>query len=381
MDAQSREVLTGLVGRIDLDQLAAQVHRGVEEMPEYRGFVDGRDGAEDRGPAAIRWHLEVFFGWAVAGQPPRPEELERLRELIGARAAEGYPPEEGLAVYRRAMRAGWEAVLERADAGERAALGGAFELPLEWLDLVSRLFDETYAEERDPLVSRQERRARWLFERILEGAGEEADDRRLAEAVGFRLGPPYRPLVATLPGDSAVQHLQLAARLREQGVLAFVEGERVTGFAHAAADLDRLGFGARLVLCEGDPAAEGELVEALEDLRGAVELAVAAGESGRVDPDAHLPALLLRRAPGIERRLRRRVFGPLEDAGRADLAETLEQLAAHGFERSAAAAALHVHRNTLAQRIERIRELAGLDLDDPGDRGLIWLASYVHRAH
>ena len=40
IDPQSREVLTGLVERIDLDQLAAQVHRGIEEMPEYRGFVE-----------------------------------------------------------------------------------------------------------------------------------------------------------------------------------------------------------------------------------------------------------------------------------------------------------------------------------------------------
>lgn len=300
--------------------------------------------------------------------------MERLRELIGARAAEGYPPEEGLAVYRRAMRAGWEAVLARADAEERAALGGAFELPLEWLDLVSRVFEQAYAEERDPLVSRQERRARWLFERILEGAGEGADDRRLAEALGFWLGSPYRPLVATLPGETAVQHLQLAARLREQGALSIVEGERVAGLAHAQVDLDRLGLGTRLVLCEGDPGEHGELAEALEDLRVAVELAAAAGESGRVELDRHLPELLLRRAPGLERRLRRKVFGPLEEAGRSDLVETLEQLAANGFERSAAAIELHVHRNTLAHRIERIGLLAGLDLDDPEDRGLIWLA-------
>lgn len=370
-------MLNRLVERIDLDELAAEVHRGVEGMPEYRGFVEGRELAEDRGPTAIRWNLGVFFAWALAEQPPSGVELERLRELVAARAAEGYPPEEGLAVYRRAMRAGWEAVLARADAEERAALGGAFELPLEWLDLVSRVFEEAYAEQRDALVFRQERRARWLFERIAEGAGESADDRRLAEAVGFRLGSAYRPLAAALPGDSAVQHLQLAARLREQGVLAIVEGTRVAGFAAAEgdADLGRLGLGAGLLFCAGDPGRGPELGAELADLRAALELAAAEGRGGRVELDEYLPQLLLRRAPGLERRLRRRIFGPLEEAGRPDLVATLEGLAANGFERAASAAALHVHRNTLAQRIERIRQLTGLDPDDPETRGLVWLAT------
>jgi DNA-binding PucR family transcriptional regulator len=379
IDASSRVVLNGLVERIDLDQLAAQVHRGVEEMPEYRGFVGGRDDADDRGPAAIRWNLGAFFAWAVGEGPPSAAELERLRELIGARAAEGHPPEQGLAVYRRAMRSGWEAVLERADAEERAALGGAFELPLEWLDVISRLFEEAYAEQRDSLVFRQERRARWLFERLLEGAGESADDRRLAEAIGFRLGAPYRPLIAAQPGDTAAQHLQLAARLRELGVLASTEGERVAGLADPALDPARLGLGSRVLICAGDAGEGAELAEALGDLRVAAELAAAAGEAGRIELDRHLPELLLRRAPSLERRLRRRVFGPLEEAGRPDLVETLEALAEHGFERVATAAALHLHRNTLAQRIERIEALGGPDLGDPGDRGLVWLACRAER--
>ncbi len=385
IDDASREVLKGLVARIDLDEYVTRVERGIEGMPEYQGFVDGDVQLEDRGPAGIRWNLEIFLRWATDGGPPTADELDRLRELIGARAAEARPPEEGLAVDRRAMRAGWEAVLESADERERAALGGAFEVLLEWLDIVSQVFEQAYAEERDALVSQHERRARWLFERIVVETAPGLDDQRLADTLGFTLADRYRPLVATLPGASAGEHLHLAGRLREQAILAISEGRRVVGLAHDTIDANRLGFGERLAYCSGDAEAPASLRDALADLRTVVAIAVAAGARAAIDPDDRLVELLLARSPRIAARLHHNVFGPLLATDRSDLVETLELLAANGFERAATAAALPVHRNTLLQRVARIEELTGLDLDDPDDRGAAWLAAraapYVHAAH
>jgi hypothetical protein len=373
IDERSREILRALVARIDLDQYVARVQRAIEAMPEYQGFVDGQVDLDDRGPAGIRWNLEIFLRWATDAGPPTPAELEQLRAMIAARAAEGRPPEEGLAVYRRAMRAGWEAVLESADDRERAALGGAFELLLEWLDIVSGVFERAYAEERETLVSQGERRARQLLDRIVAGGDPEGDDERLADALGFDLGASCRPLAAALADGSAAEHLQLAALLRERGALAISEGRRVVGLAAAPIDTGRLDFGGRLTLCE-DEASDG-LAEALDDLRTVVALALAAGERGRVVVDSRLPELMLARSPRIARRLRERVLGPLRATERPDLERTLMLLAAHGFERSAAAAELGIHRNTLAQRTARIEALTGLDLDAADDRGLIWLAT------
>ena len=45
------------------------------------------------------------------------------------------------------------------------------------------------------------------------------------------------------------------------------------------------------------------------------------------------------------------------------------------FDRGATSAALHVHRNTLAYRLRRIQEIAGLDLDDPRDLARSYLAT------
>jgi DNA-binding PucR family transcriptional regulator len=125
---------------------------------------------------------------------------------------------------------------------------------------------------------------------------------------------------------------------------------------------------------DAEPAASA-LATALDDLRSVVGLALDAGDRGRVTLDDHLPDLLLARSPQLATRLRRTVLGPLLDGGRVDLGATLSALAAHGFERSAAAAELGIHRNTLAQRTARIEALTGLDLDAADDRGLIWLAT------
>jgi hypothetical protein len=427
LDDDSRAVLRELVARIDLDEYVARVQRALEQMPEYQGFVDGQVELDDRGPAGIRWNLEIFLRWATDGGEPTAAELERLRTMIGARAAEGRPPEEGLAVYRRAMRAGWEAVLESADERERAVLGGAFDVLLEWLDIVSAVFEQAYAEEREAPVSRREREARLLFERLVAGERPGPSGERTAAAIGFALDAPHRPLVAALADGDAAEHLRLAELLRGQGVLAVAEGRRVVGLTGATAvakgrrvaglagagpvDIGALRSGERLVVCEvavgegidgastgggtarldGAPEAAGAglaaprtaggagLAARLDEARTAVGLALAAGRRGRVDLDAYLPELLIAHSPQLAARLSRRVFEPLTAAGREDLADTLALLAANGFERAATAAALPVHRNTLAQRVARIEQLTGLDLDDPRDRGTVWLATLARR--
>jgi DNA-binding PucR family transcriptional regulator len=81
--------------------------------------------------------------------------------------------------------------------------------------------------------------------------------------------------------------------------------------------------------------------------------------------------LLLHASPRHARALAEAVYGPLTE----ELARTLSALVEHGFDKSAAAAALPVHRNTLNYRVARIEERTGLDLGTPRDRGLAWLAS------
>ena len=96
-----------------------------------------------------------------------------------------------------------------------------------------------------------------------------------------------------------------------------------------------------------------------------------AGGAGSCRPADHLPELLLRASPRHARALAETVYGPLT----AELARTLAALVEHGFDKSAAAAALPVHRNTLSYRAAKIERLTGLDLASPADRGRAWLAT------
>jgi purine catabolism regulator len=63
----------------------------------------------------------------------------------------------------------------------------------------------------------------------------------------------------------------------------------------------------------------------------------------------------------------------------ADLIKTLEQYFHHLGNLRATSEALHVHRNTLLYRLERIQEISGADLDNADEYFSLWLALRAHR--
>jgi purine catabolism regulator len=63
----------------------------------------------------------------------------------------------------------------------------------------------------------------------------------------------------------------------------------------------------------------------------------------------------------------------------AELLRTLEAFFAHLGNLARTAEALHVHRNTLLYRLQRVEEISGLNLEDAEDRLALWLALKTHR--
>jgi PucR C-terminal helix-turn-helix domain len=216
----------------------------------------------------------------------------------------------------------------------------------------------------------EERAARALLQRIGRDEPQLAEDHQLAERIGFPLGAPALPFVASMPGSSPQLHARLAAHLRGCGALAASEGPRVVGLSHRRLPWRGLRLDAGAILAEGQAAIGAERVRAFEELRAVVEAAASRGETGEIAVGDHLPELLLLRSPQIADRIVARIYGPLTP----DLSQTLDLLVAHSFERGAAAAALPAHRNTLRDRINRISKLTGVNLDSVEGRGLAWLA-------
>jgi purine catabolism regulator len=63
----------------------------------------------------------------------------------------------------------------------------------------------------------------------------------------------------------------------------------------------------------------------------------------------------------------------------ADLIKTLEAYFNHLGNLRATSEALHVHRNTLLYRLERIKDISGMDLDNAEEHFALWLALRAHR--
>jgi PucR family transcriptional regulator, purine catabolism regulatory protein len=63
----------------------------------------------------------------------------------------------------------------------------------------------------------------------------------------------------------------------------------------------------------------------------------------------------------------------------AELLKTLDAFFANLGNLARTADALHVHRNTLLYRIERIEAIGGLKLENAEDRLALWLALKAHR--
>jgi len=367
---RASDVISRIVARVDLDEFTERVLDSFWERPEYQRFRPLREDVR----SWVRWNIDLMIRWLIDGQPPSESDLERFRERARMLAANGMPADIVPANFRRGARYAWTAILDAAREDERAALVESADLLLEFIDRVSQLFSDTY-ESAGPAatISEEERRARALIARACAGEEPSGEDLQLAERIGFELSGAYRPFVMVAPAWSVQRHMTLAARLRARHLLAASEGRRVAGFANRKVPWRELGLDPRAAIAQGGRTRRAELLEAFDELRVVVDVAVRNGRTGELEPDDHLAELLLRRSPRLATRLRSRVYDQLA-AHDPELTRTLDALIEHDFDRGATASALPVHRNTLTNRLNRIRAVTGLDVDSSDGRGLLWLA-------
>jgi PucR C-terminal helix-turn-helix domain len=367
---RASDVIRRIVERVDLDEFTERVLDSFWERPEYQRFRPLREDVR----SWVRWNIDLMVRWLVDGQPPTESDLERFRERARMLAANGMPADIVPANFRRGARYAWTAILDAAREDERAALVESADLLFEFIDRVSQLFSDTYASAGPAAtISEEERRARALIARACAGEEPSGEDLQLGERIGFDLSGAYRPFVMVAPTWSVQRHMTLAARLRARHLLAASEGRRVAGLANREVPWRELGLDPRAAIAQGRRTRRAELLEAFDELRVIVDVAVRNGRAGEIEPDDHVAELLLRRSPRLATRLRSRVYDQLA-AHDPELTRTLDALIEHDFDRGATATALPVHRNTLTNRLNRIRAVTGLDVDSSDGRGLLWLA-------
>jgi hypothetical protein len=373
-------MLAQVVRRIDTADVARQmVERFRDEIAGYHRLSEPVVLGEILDVS--RRNLDLFFRTVTDGYELTPADFEPFRESARRRATEGMPLEDLLHAYRLGGRFGWQVLADAAQPEEQPALLTAATLVMDYVDRVSAVVAQTYMEERQHLVSEEERGLRNLLDALAGDAPLDAPLRELAERIGFPLMAVYQPFAQTAPGATARDHSQLAARLRSQQILALTEGDRVTGLAPPGVEIPATRH-PRALLARAAPTPRRELGEALDEMRLLVDLGCRLGRTGELTIDELPIELLLARSPRVADSVRERVLRPLEDyPGRRsgdrrgpDLRRTLEVFLEAGLDRRLAAERLHVHPNTLNYRLGRIEELSGLDLTTPDDLLLTALA-------
>ncbi|MFI6663514.1 PucR family transcriptional regulator [Streptomyces sp. NPDC050481] len=314
----------------------------------------------------------------VSGTPPDAYDLSEVYERAREWAAAGQSLDGGLLLHRRGARAFWDAVRGLTTKEGRARLAdwadtGWHHLD-SYLDVVTMVFTQAYADQADLPSAQGDRRAHTLFDRLCARLPITLEDQERAARLGFDPTPPYVPFVALLDKSSPTERAELAGRLRTAGALAFVEDVRITGLTDPAFDWSAILTDQRLLLAQDLPTGRTGLQTAVDNLRLLVGVASRSHQRGSVRVEDFMPQLLLANSPELANTMTRRVFGPLTGGDNGELTTTLACLAENQFDSASTTAALHMHRNTLRYRIKQIEKLTGLDLQSHGDRTLVWLS-------
>lgn len=256
-------------------------------------------------------------------------------------------------------------------------------------------------------VNEAEKRAHGDFvDAVLTGSVPLDELVRWAQRIGYEVEPPHAALIWRWGGrgDSpSVRRLETLVNqsVAKLGVNALVQPRlnEVVVFC-AVADLGRPEAALRLAAAINRAAAEeypqqlvfgglgrpaGELADWKDSHREAAQALSMAARLNEPAPlffgDLSVYRLLfqLEGSPELES-FCREVLGPLMDyTGSGDLLETLEAFCDRLGNLSQTAEKLFIHRNSLLYRMERISQLAGIDMNNPDTRLAVHLALKIRR--
>jgi GAF domain-containing protein len=385
--------------RADAEAAFAQLTTAHEKVREYAAGVEKAAAAHDRfaslvldggGVDDITHALgELLGGWAVLldesgtrrsaygpapqGRAPGGEEVDPLVRELDAQGADRGRLVQHDGVYAVAITAARES-LGMLCVGGLGSLSDADRRTVERAAVVTAL---VLLFERNAADTRQSARNRVLFD-LITARGPRDDRVHLARSSGFDPHQPYCLLVlrgetstpqrtvllsaSTAAGDGALvgQH--------EEDVVALLPGNDPDALAQQLAA--RIGRRATATVAGVGPLkGVDDLPLAHEEGTRTVRALIALGHRGKGAAATQLgfAGLIVGSDPDVGDYVRR-VLGPVLDYDvrrGTDLIGTLRAYFAAGSSPRHAATDLHVHVNTVSQRLERIAALLGDDWQQP----------------
>jgi sugar diacid utilization regulator len=331
-------------------------------------------------PVAIEDRYGNLKAWAGPNQPvPYPKESAARREELLRRARESSRPirEGGSLIALAHPQGDILGVIRLIDPS-----GSAGEHDVMALEHGATILAMELARVRS-LAESQLRVRRDLVDELLNGTEEESALARAA-ALGYDLQRPHRVVIVEggrrgVGVDQLFQAVRVAARDEGAGVLLVARGFQIVLLADRALDWESLrqaimrglgGASVRLAVGE-ECAAVGDFPRSFEQARLVLHLmrsAEWADQAVRFDDLGVYRLLAGADDLGEVERFVQHWIGSLldyDEKRNADLVRTLMHYLRNGGNYQATAEALIVHRNTLKYRLQRIRQISGLDLSDP----------------
>ena len=307
---------------------------------------------------------------------PTDAETERNRELGARRARQGLPVEAMMQTYLIATRetvAAWDAEAAAAEVEPRVSLK-ARDFAWAWGNFTMAIAAKAHRATELELAREDEQRRSRAIRQILSGP---QDGAALGEAAVYGVDPDrrYAPLRARAFAGSLndlERHLMVTgAAERTEPVLYRVAGD-VVGITPA---IPTCPPGSLVVV--GGPVGLSEVSAEHAEVERAFETAISFhAREGVVRPaDLHLLPLVVSAAQ-VGDRLVERHLDAIERRGAygETLLATLDAFLAHNGRIEPTARELHLHTNGVRHRLDRIRELSGLDPRVIEDLVVLWWA-------
>jgi hypothetical protein len=373
------------------------------ELPEYR---EGRSRAElDDIRSGVRGSVGLCLEAVAQGRQLTPDELVALRLTGAQRARQGLPRAVLLESVKVATRSGRAFLMTCGDLSlDSEVLLGAHSEIGAWIDRfeddATVALGEGHDEEYDRVLSAADRGEALLVDRLLERRFTDEDE-VLAHAaeVGLLVGREATVVVLATPGAIDERRLRAAvAELRPRIRLAagplrqaprphlpvVLQPASVDDWRKWPAKLEQLGAERGVVFVYA------ERVNCLTEtatLYRPIQRSLHCLPAATMSPGA-VPSLLPRfhrtmsEGSAWERaEIVREVLGPLDRLPAREAAEALEALDTL-YETGASvvglARHLHLHKNTVGNRLRRVGKLTGLDLRRPAER-LVLETALRHR--
>lgn len=384
-----------------MDEFTERVIEEIRKIPEYAALGDSVVWNEIREltPASIR----LYYTTVIEGRMPREEELRTARYFTRRRVEQGISLRAVRSAYASGVRLLWGELVREVGGNPKLQreLLGRSSWAFQHLDVFNSAVAEAYYQAQEGRSRHRDQLIRDLFDEIIDGDPSNAGALEArARLVELDKDPPLHVLILQwpasstesaalerLPAASVIVAMAEAANLSIERVLSARRGRElllVVPRATSEIDLKALRKKVRAALSrlpENSRSARAGLsglVAGAAGLRQAYREAKRAIELGEVmDPgeivhlyDRYVFHDIIDSTPEQGRRLIDQTIAPLLALGESSgvLVETLHEYFRAGLNLKLTAAVLDIHRNTLAYRMRKIREITRLDLENPEQR-------------